>query len=408
MSDEKSDKTPPGNERGEQLPRRFPNDGGRPWGGYGRAGSYFDNLNLPDAPLTPHQPYTRIKYTGKVPRVLISPEAYKRMQLYVELARLEVGWLGTAERLETGDYYIEHVFLLRQTAGAAHAKISIEGQSELYSSLMKAGRREDTRRLFFWGHSHVRMDTAPSPQDEETMREFGEQGCDWYIRGIMNKLGRATFDVFVYEQKVNFIDVPWEIWSPQPGVEEEEPKTGLAAVGESLNGLKDKVVKGTKRLLETFSTDPVSKPRSQTKGPLHISAELRAEVEAEIRDKVTISYMPDFGNGYGEVPLLEELARARAQEKSGTQPAAQIPGPPEALPPGTPGAQPNKSAGIAPDPAAAQTAEGNAVRTPAPQIPGPPEALPSCTTGGGALKEGSAAASAANSSTTRAPDAQGE
>ncbi len=364
MSDEKSDETLSGTERAEQPTRRYPYTSGGPRGGYGRAGAYFDNLNLPDAPLTPHQPYTRIKYTGKVPRVLISPEAYKRMQLYVELARLEVGWLGTAERLETGDYYIEHVFLLRQTAGAAHAKISIEGQSELYSSLMKAGRREDTRRLFFWGHSHVRMDTAPSPQDEETMREFGEQGCDWYVRGIMNKLGRATFDVFVYEQKVNFIDVPWEIWSPQPAVEEEEPKTGLSAVSESLNGLKDKVVKGTKRLLETFSTDPVSKPRTQTKGPLHISAELRAEVEAEIRDKVTISYLPDFGNGYGEVPLLEELARARAQEKSGTQPAPQIPGPPEALPPGA--------------------------------------------TGGGALEEGSAAASAANSATTKAPDAQGE
>ncbi len=374
-------------------PRRFPQDSGRPWGGYGRGGMYFDNLNLPDAPLTPHQFYTRVRYTGKVPRILISPEAYKRMQLYVELSRLEVGWLGTAERLESGDFYIEHVFLLRQNAGAAHAKISVEGQTELYKQLMQAGRREDTRRLFFWGHSHVRMDTAPSPQDEETMRELGEQRNKWIIRGILNKLGRASFDVFIYEDNMVLLDVPWEIWSPQPDAAAEEPKTGLAAVSESLSGLKNKVVSGTKRLLESFSTDPVSKPDKQTKGPLHISAALRAEVEAEIRDKVTITYMPDFGRGYGELPLLQELAREHDAERSGGGNAAG-----------------DAESEVATDDAGeaapgAEVAAAGSAAVPAPEVPvkglpGPPESLPPATRGG--------AKPVGDSKTSNAPDAQGE
>ena len=228
---------------------------------------------------------------------------------------------------------------------------------ELYTDLMKAGRREDTRRLLFWGHSHVRMDTQPSPQDDATMLELKEQRNKWFIRGILNKLGRASFDLYMFDQNMYFVDLPWEIWSPAPIVQAEEAKTGLAAVSEGLSGLKNKVVKGTKRLLESLSTDPVSKPEKETKGPLTISAELRAEVEAEIRDKVTITYMPSFGGGMFAEPDLSGAAsrtvaggdaRADSKDGAGRQAADQptdrpsnqftsrptnIPGPPEALPP---------------------------------------------------------------------------
>lgn len=316
---------------------------------------HFVQPMQPDAPLTPHQFYPRVKFMGKMPRILISPEAYKRMQLYVELARLEVGWLGTAERLESGDYFIEHVFLLRQTAGAAHARISVEGQTELYTDLMRAGRREDTRRLLFWGHSHVRMDTAPSPQDDATMVELKEQRNKWFVRGILNKLGRASFDLYLFEQDMYLIDVPWEIWSPRP-IEAGGPKTGLAAVGEGLSSLKKKVVNGTKRLLETFSTDPVSRPEKQIEGPLAISDELRAEVEAEIRDKVTITYLPSFGmdGGGGDFPYFagrqkpdgagdkteatgDEPADQEANQQDSSAGSRHLPGPPESLPPTTGG-----------------------------------------------------------------------
>ncbi|MBA3855983.1 MAG: hypothetical protein C0507_03645 [Cyanobacteria bacterium PR.3.49] len=363
MADEKPgvDKSaggPPAYSRREHRPTGVQQNGRFP---------YFEQINRPDAPLTPHDFYPRIKLIErKVPTIRIAPEAYKRMQLYVELARLEVGWLGTAERLESGDFYIEHVFLLTQNAGAAHAKISEEGQMDLYKHLIQSGRREDTRRLFFWGHSHVRMETLPSPQDDATMVELQEQGNKWFIRGILNKLGRAQFDVYLYESNLQFIDVPWEIWSPQP-VAEEAPKTGLAAVAEGLGGLKQRVVKGTKRFIESLSNDPVVKPRTQMRGPLPISDELRAEVEAEIREKVTISYLPDLARGYGELPLLEDLARERDAEIR-----AQGEAPAEASE-GAPGAAPAE---------ASEETPGAAPRAAA-QIPGPPEALPPVTTKSG-------------------------
>lgn len=349
----------------------------------GRFGAYTGQFQMPDAPLAPHHFYTRVKFIDKkIPRVLISPEAYKRMQLYVELARLEVGWLGTAERLETGDFYIEHVFLLRQNAGAAHAKISVDGQTDLYNELVQGGRHADTRRLRFWGHSHVRMETAPSPQDDATMVELQEQRNKWFIRGILNKLGRASFDLYLFEQNLCFTDVPWEIWSPQPVVV-EEPKTGLAAVSEGIAGFKKKVVAGAKRLMDNLSTDPVSKPETEMRGPLHISAELRAEVEAEIRDKVKISYMPYFGAGYGEVLLTQELVREARQEAKGE-------GGVDSAPAAASDTAPSTASGTAPASASAVSRH----------LPGPPESLPPTTRGG--------AASAGDSATSNAPGAKGE
>ena len=367
------------------------NDGATPYASRHRYPPFerFVQPMLPDAPLTPHQFYPRVKFMGKMPRILISPEAYKRMQLYVELARLEVGWLGTAERLESGDYFIEHVFLLRQTAGAAHARISVEGQTELYTDLMRAGRREDTRRLLFWGHSHVRMDTAPSPQDDATMVELKEQRNKWFIRGILNKLGRATFDLYLFEQDMYLVDVPWEIWSPKP-IEADEPKTGLAAVTEGLSSLKKKVVKGTKRLLESLSNDPVSKPEKQLKGPLSISDELRQEVEAEIRDKVTITYLPSFERFGGDFPYFpgaEDVAGQGAQpegsgERDTNRPAGE-----------------STNAGDT-----GETGDASVFPDGSRHLPGPPESLPPSTTGGGTVKT----AAFGDHPTSNAPGAKGE
>lgn len=221
------------------------------------------------------------------------PEAYKRMQLYVELARLEVGWLGTARRTEDGDFLIEHVFLLKQTTGAEHTRISEEGQMELYRELKGQGRHDDLKRLKFWGHSHVRMSTEPSSQDNATMNDLGAQGNQWFIRGIFNKLGRAQFSIYQYDIGLFIDDAPWQIRhqpeiSTSGGTREPGDKQGWAG------SIKDKVVSGAKRLVESFSTSPVSSANDPLKALISISAELRAEVEAEIRARVTVQLIPGW------------------------------------------------------------------------------------------------------------------
>ncbi|HMW92837.1 MAG TPA: hypothetical protein PKE54_22600, partial [Candidatus Obscuribacter sp.] len=54
-----------------------------------------------DRPFSPHYFHQTALFVGKQsPRIYITPTAYRKMLLYVELAKLEVGWLGTASKLK--------------------------------------------------------------------------------------------------------------------------------------------------------------------------------------------------------------------------------------------------------------------------------------------------------------------
>ena len=69
-------------------------------------------------------------------------------------------------------------------------------------------------RLCFWGHSHVRMGTSPSGQDEAQMKIFAESGQPFFIRGILNKERRMEFTVFCYESGIKIVDAEWSIYEP--------------------------------------------------------------------------------------------------------------------------------------------------------------------------------------------------
>lgn len=175
----------------------------------------------PDAPFRPHYFHARAELLGQSPKVLISPEAYKHMLVYVETARKEVGWLGTVTRLDNGDFFIEETFLLEQEVTATETELSSEGQGKLVEELLgKNGDRglDQVNRLRFWGHSHVRMGTSPSGTDESTMRRFEGEGLPWYVRGIFNKLGRIEFTLYFYDLGFRICDAPWAVYEPGKGI----------------------------------------------------------------------------------------------------------------------------------------------------------------------------------------------
>ena len=169
----------------------------------------------PDRPLNPHSCSPRLQSLPnfRMPRVFISPEAYKRMQLYIELARKEVGWLGTCMRLENGDFFIDQTYLLEQEVTPTETELSVEGQNKLVNQLLVDGDEglERVNRMRFWGHSHVRMGTSPSGTDERTMDRWQSEGLPWAVRGIFNKLGRAEFTVYLYEDGYRICDAPWAV-----------------------------------------------------------------------------------------------------------------------------------------------------------------------------------------------------
>jgi len=200
-------------------------------------------FNSDEPSFTPHGFSTETRFLPgrgmtKVPKIILSREAYTLMALYVELGDQEVGWLGTAVRLEDGDFRIEKVMLFKQQVSGTETEISTEGLQELSMELLGRGEDgiTDWNNMRFWGHSHVRMQTFASGTDENTMIKnrfgsrigastfcFQDSGYPWAIRGIFNKMGRAQFSLFLYEEGLRLDDVAWEVDAPTASTPQPEP-----------------------------------------------------------------------------------------------------------------------------------------------------------------------------------------
>jgi len=167
-------------------------------------------------PFAQHAFEGRIEFMNGagIPTIFVAPEAYSRMWHFVDIAIGEVSWLGTVALLSHGDYLIEEVFLLKQVVSTGHTELSAEGQAELAQDLLtsRPHGEESVNRLRFWGHSHVNMGTTPSYQDTEQVEQFRENGCPWFIRGILNKKGRIEFTLFLWEAGIVIRDVPWSVY----------------------------------------------------------------------------------------------------------------------------------------------------------------------------------------------------
>lgn len=204
-------------------------------------------------PFVPHGFERKVELLGALPRVLVTRAAYSRMWHYVDIADKEVGWLGTAERLPTGDFLIGEVFLLKQEVHATTTEISAEGVAEFAQELIETRKDgvEVANSIRFWGHSHVRMGTSPSGQDESQMQLFKENDCPWFIRGILNKNGRMEFTIFMWDVGIKIVDAQWALYEP-------------------------------------------------------VSTKERSEVEAEFKAKVSEKTFPNFSGGFGRFWEKEE------------------------------------------------------------------------------------------------------
>lgn len=255
----------------------------------------------PDAPLAPHYAKGRAQLLGRLPRVLITPDAYRLMSLYIEIADKEVGWLGTAERTAGGDFLIDNVFLLEQEVSRVETELSIDGQEKLAIELIE-GRGEEgialSNRLKFWGHSHVRMQTQPSGTDERTMVRFGEDGHQWYLRGIFNKLGRAEFTIYLYETGIRIIDAPWAVWDRERGIILEGPRGGMRNSYFGGSSADEPLPEGGFGFLAASGGIP---QRSAVLDELKPSEALRQRVKTEFAAKVSERKFPFWRTGAHEI-----------------------------------------------------------------------------------------------------------
>ncbi|HEY9774676.1 MAG TPA: hypothetical protein V6C81_13025 [Planktothrix sp.] len=173
---------------------------------------------LSDLPLMLHDYHPRAELIERPPAVFLTPETYKRISLFIHVGKREVGWMGTVTKSEQGDYLIDQVFLLHQNVSDVETEITRDGLAKLGMELQRqygADTIKHVNRLHFWGHSHVRMGTGPSPRDENTSLRFGwNDDFQLLIRGIFNKRGRAEFAIYRFDKGIRILDVPWGIYDP--------------------------------------------------------------------------------------------------------------------------------------------------------------------------------------------------
>lgn len=216
----------------------------------------------------------------RLPKIILSQQAYAQMCVYVEESDEEVGWLGTAIRRENGDIAIEKVFLFKQTVSPTETEISTEGIAELAAEFIGSGEAgmEDWNNMRFWGHSHVRMGTSPSPTDENTMVRssqssgpllcFQDTDYDFAVRGIFNKFGRAQFSIFLYSERLRIDDAEWTLADKVAGPE-------IAARHDPVD---------TVDVSESAGEPP---PLAPSKYVPEISQAMLARIRAELDQKVT-------------------------------------------------------------------------------------------------------------------------
>lgn len=150
------------------------------------------------------------------PLVYYHRRAWEKMWKYIDLCSQEVGWLGTVEEIEGGNYYITDVFLLEQEVSGATTDIESDAIAHLALQLEEQGI--DSSTLRFWGHSHVNMGVTPSGQDESQTQEYIED-CHYFIRGIYNKKRDMKVDVFDVDKGLVFQRCDNKVFDPEYSTE---------------------------------------------------------------------------------------------------------------------------------------------------------------------------------------------
>ena len=167
------------------------------------------------------------------PKIFIDIKALNKMKEYVRQSSLEIGWLGTCEKIDN-NYFITDVFLFKQEVHSTTTEITTEGLSEFAMDLMSTPNGLDIwNNMKVWGHSHVNMSTSPSSQDDKQIDVFAENAEDFFIRIIANKSNSFRIDLYDYTSGVMYEELPYEV----DFGEDEEYITALYNKIEEIEGL---------------------------------------------------------------------------------------------------------------------------------------------------------------------------
>ena len=125
-----------------------------------------------------------MNWTGNTPpQILIAPQAFQKLQLYIDLCPMEIGGLGEVER-DGHRFLITDLFILPQKVSPAETELDPAAMLEILECCVAEGRNPAS--LCLWWHSHAEMDVEWSETDERTIASFSG---DFMISVVGNKAG---------------------------------------------------------------------------------------------------------------------------------------------------------------------------------------------------------------------------
>ena len=117
------------------------------------------------------------------PQVLITPLAFQKLRLYIELCPMEIGGLGEVDR-DGSNLLITDLFILPQKVSPAETELDSAAIFEILQCCVDEGRNPAS--LSLWWHSHADMDVEWSAMDKRTIETFPG---DFMLSLVGNKAG---------------------------------------------------------------------------------------------------------------------------------------------------------------------------------------------------------------------------
>jgi len=127
------------------------------------------------------------------PKVYIGFEAKNKLDLYIACAEGEISGIGKVEKIN-GKFLITEVILLPQECSASSSDLDEKALDEFVLSEVESGRSVENLKL--WWHSHASMGAFWSGTDTGTIEKFRN---GWFISIVGNKSGEYKIRLDLFE-----------------------------------------------------------------------------------------------------------------------------------------------------------------------------------------------------------------
>lgn len=150
-------------------------------------------------------------------RLIIPEYVEKRLRLYANLCKTEIGGIGHIQRGRNEEFYLEKIVLLPRRVGYAFVDAAPEAYVQYITNLPE----EEIKSIRFFWHSHP-GGVTPSLQDEESIQNLAA-AKGWIFWMILNRNGKyqASLEITANNNDTFRFPIETEIKSLEEEVKEE-------------------------------------------------------------------------------------------------------------------------------------------------------------------------------------------